>query len=76
VIEPPERRALDSRFANGIRTSLWGIEELLYVIVGVLLLAAAVLVVVGTVTGLINAIRLHSNAVDTGVVVLDRVLLT
>jgi uncharacterized membrane protein (DUF373 family) len=76
VIEPPERGALDSRLANGIRTSLWGIEELLYVIVGVLLLAAAVLVVVGTVTGLINAIKLHSNAVDTGVVVLDRVLLT
>jgi hypothetical protein len=41
-----------------------------------LLLAAAVLVVVGTVTELIDAINTHQNAVNTGVVVLDRVLLT
>jgi hypothetical protein len=39
-----------------------------------LLLAAAVLVVVGTVTELIDAINTHQNAVNTGVLVLDRVL--
>ena len=48
---------------------------MLYVIVGLLLLTAAVLVVVGTVKGLIDAINAHQNAVNTGVVVLDRVLL-
>ena len=41
-----------------------------------MLLAAAVLVVVGTVTELIDAINTHQNAVNTGVVVLDRILLT
>ena len=48
---------------------------MLYLVVGLLLLAAAVLVVIGTVTGLIDAIKTHQNAVNTGVVVLDRVLL-
>jgi len=76
MIEPSHNKELEPRCASAIRTSLWGIEEMLYVIVGLLLLAAAVLVVVGTVTGLIDAINTHQNAVDTGVVVLDRVLLT
>ena len=75
MIEPSRNKEFDSRLASGIRTSLWGIEEMLYVVVGLLLLVAAVLVVVGTVTGLIHAIKTDQNAVDTGVVVLDRVLL-
>jgi uncharacterized membrane protein (DUF373 family) len=74
MIEPSNNK-LEPRFASAIRTSLWGIEEMLYLVVGVLLLAAAVLVVIGTVTGLIGAIKTHQNAVNTGVVVLDRVLL-
>ena len=75
MIEPSHNKGLEPRFASAIRTSLWGIEELLYLVVGLLLLAAAVLVVIGTVTGLIDAIKTHQNAVNTGVVVLDRVLL-
>ena len=49
---------------------MWGIEEMLYLIVGSLLLVAALLAVIGTVKG-IDAIDTHQNAVDTGVVVLD-----
>src|ERR1019366_7890681 len=76
ISEPSPKRELESRLADGIRTSLWGSEQVLYVIVGLLLLAAAVLVVVGTVTELIDAINTHQNAVNTGVVVLERILLT
>ncbi len=75
MIEPSHNKELEPRFARAIRNSLWGIEEMLYLVVGLLLLAAAVLVVIGTVTGLIDAIKTHQNAVNTGVVVLDRVLL-
>lgn len=74
--EPPPNPELEPRLATGVRNVLWGIEETLYVVVGLLLLAAAVLVVVGTITGLISAINAHQSAVNTGVVVLDRVLLT
>ena len=71
MIEPSDKQELEPRFARGIRTSLWGIEEMLYVIAGLLLLTAAVLVVVGTVKGLIDAISARQNAVDIGVVVLS-----
>jgi uncharacterized membrane protein (DUF373 family) len=76
MTDPPHPKELEPRFAGGIRTTLWGIEEMLYLVVGLLLLAAAVLVVVGTVSELVSAIKAHANAVNTGVVVLDRVLLT
>ncbi len=74
--EPPGERELAPRAAKRIRAALWATEELLYVIVGVLLLTAAVLILVGTVSELVRAIEDHRGAVDTGVVVLDRVLLT
>lgn len=67
---------LEPRIASSVRNALWGSEELLYVIVGLMLLAAAALIVVGTVSTLISAINHEANAVDTGVYVLDRVLLT
>ncbi|MGO9489919.1 MAG: phosphate-starvation-inducible PsiE family protein [Solirubrobacteraceae bacterium] len=75
MTEPPDRDEPQPRFAGGVRTTLGAIEETLYVIVGVLLLAAAVLVVVGTVSGLVSSIRAHQSAVSIGVVLLDRVLL-
>ncbi len=40
-----------------MRTALLWVEDALYIIVGVLLLAAAVLVIVGTVSGLISSIK-------------------
>ena len=74
--EPPDPAESQSRFASGLRGSLAAIEEGLYVIVAVLLIGAAVLVVVGTVSGLVSSIRAHESAVSIGVVLLDRVLLT
>lgn len=63
------------RFVRHVRTSLMASEEALYLIVGALLLVAAGFVVVGTISGLVAAVRHHRTAVDTGVVVLDRILL-
>lgn len=76
MIEPHEDGEPAPRVARGIRAGLWGIEETLYVIVGLLLLAAAVFIVVGTVSGVLTAVSDRRSAVDTGVMVLDRVLLT
>ena len=62
-------------FSDGSSSALAWSEEGLYITVGLLLLAAAVLVIVGTVSGLITSIRTHQGAVDVGVVLLDRILL-
>jgi uncharacterized membrane protein (DUF373 family) len=51
-------------------------EELLYAAVGLLLAAAAVLVLVGTVHELAHGISSGAGAVTTAVTVLDRILLT
>ena len=74
--EPPDRVESAPRFVRGVRAALAGIEEAVYIVVGLLLLAAAVLVVVGTGSGLISSIRTHQSAVNIGVVLLDRILLT
>jgi uncharacterized membrane protein (DUF373 family) len=50
-------------------------EEALYAAVGILLAVAALLVLLGTVHELWHAISTSAGAVDTGVAVLDRVLL-
>jgi uncharacterized membrane protein (DUF373 family) len=63
------------RLVREVRAGLMASEEALYLIVGLLLLAAAVFVVVGTISGLVAAVRDGRGAVDTGVVVLDRILL-
>ncbi len=76
MIEPPNQGESEPRFTTGVRTALAWIEEALYVIVGLLLLAAAVLVVVGTGSELVSSIRTHQSAVSIGVVLLDRILLT
>jgi uncharacterized membrane protein (DUF373 family) len=74
--ELPDQAGSEPRFTTSVRTALAWIEESLYIIVGLLLLAAAVLVVVGTISGLITSIRTHQSAVNIGVVLLDRILLT
>jgi hypothetical protein len=55
--------------------TLASLEEALYIIVGLALLTAAVLLVVGTVTGLIGSIHARQGAVNIGIVLLDRILL-
>ena len=54
---------------------LVGFELVLYVAVGILLAVAAGFVLVGTVHELVHAISARLGGVDTGVIVLDRVLL-
>jgi uncharacterized membrane protein (DUF373 family) len=57
-------------------TGLVGFEVALYTAVGILLAAAAVFVLAGTFHELLRGFTDGRGAVDTGVVVLDRVLLT
>src|SRR5664280_1395961 len=76
MIEPPDQAELEPRLIRGVRSVLSWSEEALYITVGLLLLAAAVLVLVGTISGLIDSIRTHQGAVNIGVVLLDRILLT
>jgi uncharacterized membrane protein (DUF373 family) len=63
--------AAESRVTRG----LISFELVLYVAVGVLLAVAAGLVLVGTVSGLFHELDNGSGAVDTAVIVLDRILL-
>ncbi len=56
---------------NGL---LWA-EEAVYIIVGLVLMAAGILVVVGTISGLTSSIRTRQSAVNIGIVLLDRILL-
>jgi uncharacterized membrane protein (DUF373 family) len=55
---------------------LVGFELVLYAAVGLLLAVAAAFVLVGTVHEVAHAISHRQGGVDTGVIVLDRVLLT
>jgi len=50
-------------------------EDVLYASVGLLLAAAGVLVLVGTVSGIVRQLHHRAGAVDVAVLVLDRVLL-
>lgn len=68
---PEEQRSLDRSLLSG----LVGFEAFLYVAVAILLATAAVLILVGTVHELAEAISNSASAVSTGVGVLDRVLL-
>jgi uncharacterized membrane protein (DUF373 family) len=63
-------------FARGVRGSLAVVEEALYVIVGLLLLGAAVLVVIGALDEVVNELKLaHPDYVNIAVTLLDRILL-
>jgi uncharacterized membrane protein (DUF373 family) len=68
---PDESRPLDRSLLSG----LVGFEAFLYLAVAILLAAAAVLILVGTVHELAHAIANGAGAVDTGVTLLDRILL-
>lgn len=75
TVNPSTHPASEPRFTVGVRTALAWIEESLYLMVGLALLTAAVLVVVGTVSGLVSSIRAQQGAVNIGIVLLDRILL-
>ncbi len=74
--EPANKDAPEPRFPTIVRAALAWSEEALYIVVGVLLLAASVFVVIGTVTGVAGGVRAHESAVNIGVLLLDRILLT
>lgn len=74
-VQPPDRHTGEPGFTVAVRRGLVGIEETLYIVVGLALVAAAVLVVVGTVTGVVHAINHRVGAVNTGILLLDRILL-
>jgi len=79
MTEPPPDPGpgnLAPRLTKLSRDALAWSEEALYITVGLLLLAAATLVLVGTVSGLVSSIRTHQSAVNIGVVLLDHILLT
>jgi len=67
---------LAPRLTKLVRDALAWSEEALYITVGLLLLTAATLVLVGTASGLVSSIRTHQSAVNIGVVLLDHILLT
>lgn len=68
---PPRRGA-----TNILRTILLGFEFLLYGVVGLLLAMAAVFVLLGTGNAIARAVTGGEEAIDIGVLVLDRILLT
>jgi Phosphate-starvation-inducible E family len=74
MTDPPNRGS-EPRFSTVVRATLASLEEALYLIVGLALVAAAVLVVIGTVSGLIASVRARQDAVNIGIVLLDRILL-
>jgi len=74
--EPFEQGPTHAAFARKVRGALAGVEELLYIIVGVLLLGAAALVVVGSVHDAIYPAKDQRSAIDIGVTLLDGILLT
>lgn len=74
-VAPPEQQTAPSG-TTALLGALVRFEEVLYVAVGLLLAAAAVLVLVGTVHELYAGVSSHGGAVNTAVDVLDRILLT
>lgn len=70
----PEPPVVEGR-SPGLLGGLVGFETLLYSAVALLLAAAAVFVLVGTVHELAHSISTSAGAVDTGVTLLDRILL-
>lgn len=72
----PDPIRSDPQIFRVLGPALVGFEGLLYAAVGLLLAAAAVLVLVGTVSELVRGIDHGAGGVQTGVSVLDRILLT
>jgi len=70
-----EGSAAVARGTTAISEGLVSFELVLYASVGVLLGVAGVLIIVGTVSGLVRGIDHHDGAVEVAVLVLDRVLL-
>jgi uncharacterized membrane protein (DUF373 family) len=76
MTEPSDRGLLGiSRATDAIGEGLVSFELVLYAAVGLLLGAAGVLIILGSVSALVRSVSDGRGAVDTGILVLDRVLL-
>lgn len=64
-----------SRTTDAIGEGLESFELVLYAFVGLLLGVGGVLIIGGTVSGLVRDIGHHHSAIDVAIVILDRVLL-
>lgn len=64
-----------SRTTDAIGEGLESFELVLYAFVGLLLGVGGVLIIGGTVSGLVRDISHHHSAIDVAIVILDRVLL-
>jgi uncharacterized membrane protein (DUF373 family) len=73
---PAQLSPAETGRASFVLGGLVRFEELLYAAVGLLLAAAAVLVLIGTVHELAHGISSGAGAITTAVTVLDRILLT
>jgi hypothetical protein len=67
-----ERSSTVARGTSAISEGLVSFELVLYASVGVLLGVAGVLIIIGTVSGLVRGIDHRAGAVDVAVLVLDR----
>jgi uncharacterized membrane protein (DUF373 family) len=74
-MDEPRRETHQTAFPSLIGRGVESFEAVLYTAVALLLGAAAVLVVVGTVAGLVRDLGDRTGAVDIAVIVLDRILL-
>lgn len=74
-MEPQKGTRLVAATTDAIGEGLVSFELVLYASVGLLLGVAGVLIIGGTVTGLVRDVSHHHSAIDVAIVVLDRVLL-
>jgi uncharacterized membrane protein (DUF373 family) len=73
--QEPRREHAQTAFPSLIGRGVESFEAVLYSAVALLLGVAAILVVIGTIVGLVRQVGDHAGAVDIAVIVLDRILL-
>src|SRR4051794_30798241 len=75
MMEPQKGTRLVAATTDAIGEGLVSFELVLYAFVGLLLGVAGILIIGGTISGLVRDIGNHHSAIDVAIVVLDRVLL-
>lgn len=73
---PDDRSPFNQGLSTALRTALVGFESLLYGLVGLLLIAAAVFMLWGTADAIAHAISGGATPTEIAILVLDRILLT
>jgi uncharacterized membrane protein (DUF373 family) len=79
-VRSPEPPIADAEQSLKVQRPMWvmrgvtGLQDMLYIVVAILLAAAAVLVIVGTVKGLVDTVG-RGQELEVGLLLLDRILL-